>query len=145
MYQVDEEHGVALGWFGRLRTDPLPGPNRGKINLKHTGTLPLVGATRLMALAHRIPETGTLARLEALRAQGRLGKDEHDYLAGAFRLLAELLLRQQLRDIEDGRPPGHHVPPEALTEREKDMLVDAFRAIAGFRHRVREEVGASWL
>ena len=50
MYANDEEHGVALGFFGHIKTDPLPGEGQGEVNLKLTGTLPLVGAVRIMAL-----------------------------------------------------------------------------------------------
>ena len=142
LFKVDEEHGVALGLFDRLKRDPLPGPNRGKLNLKLTGTLPLVGAVRIMALRERIQETGTLDRIAALHASGVLDQDEQDYLTGAYRHISALLLRQQLEDYRDGRQPGNHVPLEALSEREKDMLVDGFKAIRAFRSRLRHELTA---
>jgi signal-transduction protein with cAMP-binding, CBS, and nucleotidyltransferase domain len=142
LFKVDEEHGVALGLFDRLKRDPLPGPNRGKLNLKLTGTLPLVGAVRIMALRERVQATGTLGRIAGLHARGVLDQDEQDYLAGAFRLISALLLRQQLEDYRDGRQPGNHVPPEALSRREKDMLVDGFKAIRAFRSRLRHELAA---
>ena len=142
LYKVDEEHGVALGLFDRLRPDPLPGPNKGRLNLKLTGTLPLVGAVRIMALRERIVETGTLQRITALHTRGLLDDDEQDYLSGAYRHISTLLLRQQLEDFSAGRRPGNHVPPEALSEREKDMLVDAFKAIRAFRARLRQELTA---
>jgi len=140
LYRVDEEHGVALGLLGRLRTDPLEGPHRGELHLKLSGTLPLVGAVRLLALRERIAETATLARIAALAARGVLERDEEDHLAGALRLLAGLVLRQQLADLERGREPGHHVPPAALTAREREALVSALRAVRRFRARVREEL-----
>jgi len=140
LFKIDEEHGVALGLFGRLKRDPLPGPNKGKINLKLTGTMPLVGAVRIMALRERIRETSTLARLDALRSRGVLDADEADYLAGTYRHVCGLLLRQQLADFRAGAPVGNHVAPEALSEREKDMLVDGFKAIRAFRARLRHEL-----
>lgn len=141
MFRVDEEHGVALGLFGRLQTDPLPGSNHGKVNLKLTGTLPLVGAVRLLALREGITPTSTLARLESLYRGGILDDDEYDYLCGALRHITDLLLRQQLADFQAGEVLGNHVPPEALSKRDKDMLVDSFRAIRRFRARVRAELG----
>jgi len=142
LFKVDEEHGVALGLFERLKPDPLPGPNRGKLNLKLTGTLPLVGAVRIMALRERIEETGTLDRIAALHARGVLDGDEEDYLRGAYRHISALMLRQQLEDFRAGLPPGNHVPLDALSEREKDMLVDGFKAIRAFRSRLRHELTA---
>ncbi len=140
LFKVDEEHGVALGLFDHLKPDPLPGPNKGKINLKLTGLLPLVGAVRIMALRERIEATGTLDRLSGLHERGVLDDDEIDYLAGAYRHISALMLRQQLADRRAGLAPGNHVPPDALSEREKDMLVDAFKAIRGLRSRLRQEL-----
>ena len=142
LFKLDEEHGVALGLFDRLKPDPLPGPNQGKLNLKLTGTLPLVGAVRIMALRERIRETSTLDRIAGLHACGALDVDEQDYLDGTYRHISALLLRQQLEDYRGGRPPGNHVPLDALSEREKDMLVDGFKTIRAFRSRLRHELTA---
>jgi signal-transduction protein with cAMP-binding, CBS, and nucleotidyltransferase domain len=140
LFKVDEEHGVALGLFDRLKPDPLAGPNQGKLNLKLTGTLPLVGAIRIMALRERIEETGTLDRIAGLHARGVLDSDETDYLRGAYGHISAMLLRQQLQDYRAGSPPGNHVPLEALSERERDMLVDGFKAIRALRSRLRQEL-----
>lgn len=140
MFKNDEEHGVALGLFNRFITERRAGPNRGKMNLKLTGTLPLVGAVRIMALKEHIGETSTLARMQELRARGILGENEHDYLLGAYRHITYLLLRQQLEDFEAGNAVSNYVPPSALTRRERDMLVNGFKAIRSFRSRVRHEL-----
>jgi len=142
LFKVDEEHGVALRLFDRLKPDPLPGPNQGKLNLKLTGTLPLVGAVRIMALRNRIEETGTLSRIARLHERGVLDNDDKDYLSGAYRHISALLLRQQLEDYRAGLQPGNHIPMDALSEREKDMLVDGFKAIRAFRARLRHELTA---
>ena len=140
MYKFDAEHEVALGPFNRLLTDKLEGPNKGKLNLKLTGTLPLVGATRIAALAHGVPATPTLARIEALYAEGVLSNDEQDYLRGAFRHITNLLLRQQLRDFSAKQKVGNHVSLDDLSRRERDMLVDSLKAIKDFRRRMRLEL-----
>jgi CBS domain-containing protein len=142
LFKADEQHGVALGLFDRLKPDPLAGPNQGKLNLKLTGTLPLVGAIRIMALRDRLEQTGTLDRIAALHARAVLDDDEQDYLCGAYRHISAILLRQQLQDYSAGSQPGNHVPLEALSEREKDMLVDGFKAIRALRSRLRQELTA---
>jgi signal-transduction protein with cAMP-binding, CBS, and nucleotidyltransferase domain len=142
LYKLDEVHGPALGLFGRLKTDPLKGPGQGKVNLKLTGTLPLVGAIRIFALRERIPEVSTLARIDALGRGGVLDDDEVDYLAGGFKHITGLLLRQQLADFEAGRPVGNHMPLDSMTRRDKDMLADVFRAIRRLRSRLRAELTA---
>ncbi|MDZ7840759.1 MAG: DUF294 nucleotidyltransferase-like domain-containing protein [Gammaproteobacteria bacterium] len=140
MYELDSDHDVALGPFSRLLVDREAGPNKGKLNLKLTGTLPLVGAARIGALANRIPEVATMARIDALHDKGVLSGDERDYLAGAFNHITNLVLRQQLRDFKAGRKIGNHVAPEDITERERDMLVDGLKAIRRFRKRIRMEL-----
>lgn len=142
LYRTDEEHGVALGLFGRLRTDPLAGPHHGEIHLKLTGLLPLVGTVRILALREGLSETGTLARIDALRARQVLEADEHDALGAAYRQIVFLLLRQQIRDLESGRPSGHHVPLQALSTREHRELVASFKAIRRLRSWVHEELSA---
>jgi signal-transduction protein with cAMP-binding, CBS, and nucleotidyltransferase domain len=139
MYKEGEDHGVALGWFGRFITEQDVDEHKGEINLKHSGTLPLVEAVRLLCLKNGIAETSTLARLEALHEIGYLDGDDLDYLKGAFRLLTGLLLRQQVADFQAGERVNNYVPPESMSTRERDMLIDAFKAIAALRDRVRTE------
>ncbi len=142
---IEEElygYGVALGWFGRFVTESgkdAKKEHKGKINMKHAGTLPLVGAIRLLALREGVEETATLKRIGALREAGVLGGDEADYLRGAFNHITYLLLRQQLADFRKGKKVGNHVNPKKLTEREKDILIDSLKAIDGLRKRVHGE------
>jgi len=140
MFKFDQEHEVALGPFNRLLKDNLEGPQKGKINLKLTGTLPLVGAVRISALASGIDETSTLRRIDALHKQGWLSSDEQDYLAGAYRHIAKLLLRQQLRDYGKGKKVGNHVAKADMSKRERDILVDALKAIKKYRKRLKSEL-----
>lgn len=140
MFELDSDHEVALGLFDRLLVDHKPGPDKGKLNLKLTGTLPLVGAARIGALANRIPDTATMTRIDGLHDKGVLSTNEHDYLAGAFGHITDLVLRQQIRDFSAGRQVGNHVAPAEITRRERDMLVDGFKAIKQFRRRIRMEL-----
>jgi len=94
---------------------------------------------RLLALREGIEAGPTLARIEALAAAGVLEADEQDYLSGAFRHIAHLLLRQQLRDHAAGAPTGYYIAPKSLSKREKDYLRDCLRAIRAFRSRIRSE------
>ena len=142
LFKIDEAHGVALGLFGRLQRDPLDGPHRGEVNLKLTGTLPLVGAVRVLALREGIEATSTRGRMGRLAKKGILSPEELDRLGAAFRLLVHLNLRQQLRDVERDVEPGNHVPVESLSRRERRELVAGFRAIRAFRARVRGELAA---
>lgn len=139
MYEDDREHGVALGWFGRFVTEKDDSDHLGAINLKHTGTLPLVESLRLLSLKERIAEVSTLERLAALQKKGFLEADETDYLTGAYHHITRLLLRRQLADFSAGKAISNYVHPNDLSRRDRDILVDSFKAIARLRDKVRTE------
>ena len=136
MYGIDADHKVALGWFGRLLSEHSDDAGEETIDLKYNGTLPLVKGARLYALRGGIAATSTLDRIDALHAAGVLDADEKDYLSGAFRHITDLLLRQQIAEFKARGTAGNRVPVSALSAREKDMLVDGFRAIEAFRERI---------
>ena len=139
MYRDDAEHGIALGWFGRFITVRDEPEHRGKINLKHTGTLPLIEGVRLLALREGIEDGPTLKRIARLAGKGVLDADEQDYLSGALTHMSRLMLRQQLRDHAAGQDVGAYVSPKAMSAREKDYLRDCFRAVRSFRSRLHSE------
>ncbi|MCH7863835.1 MAG: CBS domain-containing protein [Proteobacteria bacterium] len=139
MYEDDIDHRVALGWFGRFVTERGNKDYKGQINLKHTGTLPLVEAMRLLALREGVVAISTLARMDALGEKGVLDGNEHDYLTGAYRHISHLLLRQQIADFKAGKTVSNYVHPNSLTERERDMLIESFKAIRALREKVRSE------
>jgi signal-transduction protein with cAMP-binding, CBS, and nucleotidyltransferase domain len=140
MFGVQADHRAGLGWFNRLLTERDDPEHRGQVNLKYAGTLPLAEGVRLLALREGIAATGTLARIDALGAAGRLSRDTQDHLRGAFDHITGLQLRQQIADYEAGRAVSNFVDPAALTAREIDLLKDGFRAINDFRALVRAEL-----
>ena len=132
---------VGLGWFGRLATEREDAEHKGKINLKHRGTMPLVSNLRILALRNGIAETATLKRLDALRDLKVIDNDHWDYLTGAFRHITHILLRQQLADFDDpNRKVSNFVDPDELTRRERDLLVDSLKSIEGFVESVDLEL-----
>lgn len=128
---------VALGFFGRFATEDA-GDDR-RINLKLRGTIPLVGAVRLLALREGIAATATRERLGELRARGALRDEEHDACAAAQSELSELLLRQQLADLRAGRAAGNLVSTAALSPARRRCLADSLRAVEALQRRVRED------
>lgn len=140
MFGIQEEHRVALGWFGRLLTEIDDDGRKGMINLKYNGTLPLVEAVRLMSLKHGIAETSTLGRLKGLRECDAIDDDQYDYLTGGLNHLTRLLLRQQLEDFKsEEKKVTNFVPKNSLSKREKEYLADCFRAIQDLRGRLSSE------
>jgi len=139
MYQIQQDHTVALGWFGRLMSEKDAQDREGMINLKYHGTLPLVEGVRLLALRHGVGETSTLARIDALRERQVLDADEQDYLKGAVQQITRLLLRQQIADFRAGNEVTYFIPKTDLSEREQTFLVACLRAVEDLRGRLKSD------
>ncbi|HYN39526.1 MAG TPA: DUF294 nucleotidyltransferase-like domain-containing protein, partial [Rhodospirillales bacterium] len=91
MYQDKLEHSAALGIFGGFVVERENREYRGRVNLKYTGTLPLVSGIRLLALREGVEETATLARIRALAEAGVLDDNERDELSDAFGVVTDTL------------------------------------------------------
>ena len=140
LYEAEATHmGVALGLLGRLVAETENPEHMGEIDLKYSGTLPLVHCTRLMSMREGVAETATLARIDAIHAAGVFDDDQQDYLSGAFHHITGLLLRRQIADFKAGQEVGNYVRREALSKREQDILVDSLKAIADLRKRAQVE------
>lgn len=135
---------VALGWFGRLVRETDKGDHKGRINLKHGGTLPLVSGLRLLSLREGVTAVGTLDRIDALAGLKILNRNEADYLRSAFNHLTFLLLRQQLADFDDpSLSVSNYVDADGLTKRERAELIESLDQIKQFKERVNSEFTGS--
>jgi signal-transduction protein with cAMP-binding, CBS, and nucleotidyltransferase domain len=142
MFQDKVEHSVALGMFGGLITERERKEYRGQVNLKHTGTLPLVSAVRLLALREGVEETATAERIRVLREMGVFTVAECDALLAALALITDILLRSQIAEFRSGRKVSYFVDPDALGKRQRGELIDALKAIEQLRRRVDMEFTA---
>jgi len=104
------------GWFGRLRLDA------GRIDLKAGGLMPIFSTARVLALQHRLDVRSTRERLDVLRPLALVADRVIDDLIQAQSVFLELILRQQLRDIDDGLPLTNKVAPGQLSGIEKQEL-----------------------
>lgn len=142
MFQDQADHNVALGFFGGFMTEREKREFRGQVNLKYTGTIPLVEGVRLLALREGIEATSTLERIRHLHDEGALSINEREDLASAFHLITDILLRKQITDFNAGKRVNYYVNPKSLVKRDRLMLLDSLKAIDGFRKRVRLEFTA---
>jgi signal-transduction protein with cAMP-binding, CBS, and nucleotidyltransferase domain len=142
MFQEKVDHNVALGLFGGFITEKEQKEYRGQINLKYTGTIPLVGAVRLLALREGVEETSTLERIRVLTEQGVLSVTDRDDLSAAFTLITGILLKKQISDYRAGRRVSYFVDPDALSKRDNNALRDALKTIDAMRRRVHMEFTA---
>jgi signal-transduction protein with cAMP-binding, CBS, and nucleotidyltransferase domain len=136
----DAKMTVGLRFWGGFRDDEPDRPGV-RTDLKRSGLMPLVSATRLLALKHGVLETGTRARLAALATLGPIARAEADGLTEAFERLAGALLRQQLADATAGRPPGTLVELPALPKSEQTAIRAAMKRVAAFQKGVESAFG----
>ena len=142
MYQDKLEHSAALGIFGGFVVERENREYRGQVNLKYSGTLPLVSGIRLLALREGIEETPTLARIAALAEAGVLDDNERYELSEAFGVVTETLLRRQLAEYRAGRRVTYYVDPESLPKRRRTALLDSLKVIHALRKRAHLEFTA---
>ncbi|MCA3424185.1 MAG: CBS domain-containing protein [Roseomonas sp.] len=121
---------VGLTLFGGFADDE-PGPGS-RTDLKLHGLMPLVAATRLLALRDGVTETGTSQRIAALAARGSIAAREANDLQDAFALLLDVVLRQQLADHAAGRRPGNLVDTAAMPKEARQALREALKAVRSF-------------
>jgi DNA polymerase-3 subunit epsilon/CBS domain-containing protein len=105
-----------VGWFGRYRL------TAGRVDLKMNGILPIFSAARVAALERGLPHRSTPERLRAVRQEGTATERSADNLIEAHRILLNLILRQQLRDVAAGLLLSNAVAPSELTEFDRQEL-----------------------
>jgi len=116
------------------------GEHRGGLNLKRGGLLPISALARWLAIAMGDVRGSTPDRLSRAAAAGLLTADEAETLAGAFRDVYELLLRQEVAAIRAGQPFSNWVAPRDLDTLTRRHLRDSFRAISA----VQGQIEAGW-
>jgi len=117
------------GWWNRLLN---LGDGKELLDLKKAGTFPLVHGVRSLALAHRIPATSTVARLEALAAAQRLPQDLAKDLANSLHFFMGLKLKTGLAALEAGRPSSG-IAVDQLSALDRDLLKDTLGVVKRFR------------
>jgi PAS domain S-box-containing protein len=107
----------------------------GEINLKDA-MMPMVGFARLYALQHRVPQTHTLERIEALTERGIIQPASRDEIVAAYDFLMQLRLQTQASALQAGKTPANIVHPSRLGYIQKELLNQAFAQIAAVQKKV---------
>lgn len=122
------QHQPPLGMFKGISTI-RSGEHKGKIDLKHTGVVPVVDLARVYALAGGDEAVNTHDRLLGAAAGGAISeKSAHD-LRDALEFLAFTRIQHQARQISAGRAPDNFLPLEDISNFERSQLKDAFAVV----------------
>ncbi|MBI3372887.1 MAG: CBS domain-containing protein [Betaproteobacteria bacterium] len=126
----------ASGLLRDFATDDAPEAPH-SIDLKMHGARPFVDAARVYALAHGLPQTGTVERLRAAVAARALGGADVSAWVRAFGYIQGLRLRTQGLDRSEHRAAVNRVDPDSLDEFERRSLKEAFRQASRLQQRLR--------
>lgn len=126
-------HAPPLGLFGRIKKD-----DKGRVDLKTGGLLPIVSGARAIALRHGVSDLSTPQRL--LQAAARAGRSQADaeLLADIHAFLMRLILSQQIADLEAGISPSNRVDLSLIGHREQDELREALGRIDLINHMLQD-------
>jgi CBS domain-containing protein len=117
-----------LGLFGRIKTESR-GDYKGCFDLKKGGIFALTLGISLLALHYGSMGGNSWDKIVRLRETGKIAAHDLDQIEEAFSFLLKLRLEKQFRALEAGRQPGNHVDPLVLTDRERDLLREAFKGV----------------
>jgi CBS domain-containing protein len=117
-----------LSMFKQFKVEK-EGPFKGEVNLKEKGLTPFVDFARLMCLDHGLPATNTLERFESLRKEAFISHDFAARVMEAYEFLMELRLKEQLREMQEGKDPNNFVNPSELSDLDQRSLKKAFSLI----------------
>ncbi len=125
-----------INWLGRFRLD-----ERGRIDLKMHGLMPVFSAARVLALRHALLQHSTAGRLDALRGLPDIPEESLDALLEAHQIIMRQILQQQLADIEHGIPPSNSVDPKKFHVPEKAHLKWALEQVPLVGNLLGDPVG----
>lgn len=118
-------------WWSRL--PGFGGREEAEIDLKKRGLFPIVHGVRALALQYRVQSTATVARLDALEAEGHIDAALASDIVEALHFLMGLKLSSNLRQMAEGRTPDTLVRLDELGTLEQQALKDSLAIVRRFR------------
>jgi CBS domain-containing protein len=117
----------------------------GKLNLKES-MMPLVEFGRLYSLHHRMPQTHTMERVEALVWKDALDASTRDNVASTYDFLMRLRFKAQLARMAEGRPLDNRIVLSKMEHLDEVMLKRAFVQIETLQKKIVYDFlgGAEW-
>jgi CBS domain-containing protein len=132
--------------FQRLRDPPRDlvvehsGDDRGKLDIKRGGLLPIVDIARFAGLAAGADTASTPERLRAAGSAGVLEPEDARILEEAHDLFWHLRIEHQAQQLRRGAEPDDYVDPGALNPLSRRYLRDAFHAVRGVQRGLSNEL-----
>lgn len=126
-----DQFGESGSWWSRL--PGLRGREAAEIDIKKLGIFPVVHGVRALALENGIRAVGTVDRLKALQAAGKVDAQLARDLTDALHFLIGLKLDTNLLQREAGRQPSNAVRLADLGTLDRQALKDSIAIVRGFK------------
>ena len=124
-----------LGFRGSL-TVGRKDAERGRLDLKRGGAIPIANLARFHALTNGVTISATLDRLVAAQELGALDADTATGLREAFAVVSRIRLAHHAAQVEAGTPIDNLVDPGDLAPLARTELREAFRVVAHAQKRL---------
>jgi CBS domain-containing protein len=134
---ISTSHKPPLGFFRNFVLE-RSGEHKDQLDLKLFGTGPIVDAARVFALDAGVEHTNTSDRLAALSSAPDRDPTIFQDMQEAFEFLTLLRLECQLRQVREGKGLSNYISPDSLTQLQRSLLKEAFRAAARAQALIEE-------
>jgi CBS domain-containing protein len=123
--EIARQRPPAFTLLGSFKVD-----EKGRIDLKRVGLMPIFTAARVLALRHGVPARSTVDRLRGIEAKGIGSTTIVDRIMAAHGVILATILGQQLRDAAAGVPLSPRVVASSLSKAERGALSSALGHVA---------------
>ncbi len=120
------------------------GEHAGRLDIKHGGVTIIANIARYYAIRERRAERSTLDRLAAAEETGAISDSSRQALAEAFRLLWQIRLEHQVRQVRAGASPDDFVHPAHLGPIQRLGLKEAFRIVTDEQKQLAGATGVKY-
>ncbi len=137
-------HRPPLGFFRQFVLE-RGGEHDDTLDLKHRGIVPITDIARILALSLGKEQVNTVDRLRACGGTEALSADMAETLEDALEFIASLRIQHQANQIRRGKKADNYVPPDELSELEREHLKHAFKVIQTMQESMVKRFGADSL
>ncbi len=120
------------------------GEHEGRLDIKHGGVTIISNLARVYAIRAGRPERSTLDRLRAAEETGQVDHEDRQALEEAFRLLWQIRLEHQARQVRGESEPDDFVDPAELGPIVRLGLKEAFRIIRNEQQGLATQIGTRY-
>ena len=129
-----DDFGNETGWWNKLLG--LSDSDQA-MNIKKEGIFPLVHGVRSLALASRLSDTNTFARIEALQKLSVLSSETAADLTQSLQFLMGVRLKTGLDELDKGRQVSGGIDVSRLSSLDRDLLKDSLSVVKKFKMQLR--------